>query len=63
MITMVERASAAGYHVGLLFAAAQAASPLSSSKDKTHPRAPALPQHAAQRHTCSTALCKLSSTD
>ena len=60
MIAMVERASAASYHVGLLFAAAQAASALSSYKNKTHPSAPALPQHAAQWHT---SLCKLSSAD
>ena len=44
--------------IGLLFKA-QAASPLSSLMDKTHPHAPALPQHAAHRQTCTAALCML----
>ena len=48
--------------VGLLFAA-QAASTLASFMDKIHPHAPALPQHAAQWQTCTTASCKLSSAN
>ena len=47
----------------LLLFAAQAASPLASFMDKTHPQAPALLQHAAQWQTCTTASCKLSSAN
>ena len=37
--------------------------PWPSFIDNIHPHAHALPQHAAQQHTCIAALCKLSSAD